>query len=229
MKKMSLTVLVAPIFLAQIQTLAWGGQNANISGKVFDSQGNPVSGVEILAADVNGQPRGRSLTNEQGEYVVTALEKGRYQLTLNPRASGLKGQTVVAALDQRGLEVAWTTSMSAPAIATANTPRNNNLQPTPSSANQEPSMEPLLAASTVAGSPATVPVGPSVQAVTAATMAGDTAGAVATTGQQEDSSRRRRGFFLGGLGLVGAGLGGAAADGAFDDDDDKDNVVSDSR
>jgi hypothetical protein len=231
MKRISLSIFLAVLLLIQLQISVWGGQNADITGRVLDSQGNPVSGVEILAADANGQTHNRSLTNEQGEYAVTGLEKGQYRLTLNPRASGLKGQTVMAALDQRGLVVAWTASATAPAIATASTPRSSSPQPASSSVTvADLTGGPTIASSvTKTVSPASLVAPFPMQAVTAATVAGDTAGAVANSGQSEDSSNRRRGYFLGGLGLLGAGLGGAAASGAFDDDNDHNPTVSPTR
>jgi hypothetical protein len=94
-------------------------QATQITGEVRNAQGVPVGDVEISVATMDGQTLAQTVTNAQGQYTLQGLAPGQYTITLNPRQTGVQGQTVVTSLELTGLVVNWTVSATAPAIATA--------------------------------------------------------------------------------------------------------------
>lgn len=103
-----------PAFAA---TSAVGG----LGGVVRDDTGRLIEGVEITAQS-DGKVVARGLTNAKGEYTLGCLPTRQYRLALNPLRTGLKGQTVVGALGEKGLTVNWTSSSAKPAVAFAKDP-----------------------------------------------------------------------------------------------------------
>ncbi len=115
MKRAFLIVLGLGFFLWASGAL----QAATITGLVLDSQGSPVSGVEIAARDPGSRVMARSVTNAEGRYLLEGLAAGQLSLTLNPLETGFQGETAVVSLGAEGLTVNWTVSTTAPALAAA--------------------------------------------------------------------------------------------------------------
>ncbi len=97
----------------------------DITGKVFDATGKPVSGIKIVAANPPDKPLTQAVTGSDGGYMLSGLPDGTTYLTLDPSGAGVQGSTVLAAIDNQGLNVAWNVSPKAPAIATATKPAQN--------------------------------------------------------------------------------------------------------
>jgi Carboxypeptidase regulatory-like domain len=92
---------------------------AEVGGTVLDVQGKPVTGVRIIAKDVNGRVLGEASTTSKGTYNIQALQPGQYNFTLDPGPGRFQGQTVVSFVGKDGLCVNWGVSTNTPAIATA--------------------------------------------------------------------------------------------------------------
>lgn len=94
----------------------------DISGTVLDASGKPVPGIKIVAANPPDKPLAQAVTDGNGSYMLSGLPDGTTYLTLDPGSAGVQGSTVLAAVDNQGLNVAWAVSPKAPAIATATKP-----------------------------------------------------------------------------------------------------------
>src|SRR5262249_17417555 len=57
---------------------------ASVGGLVANSQGQPVSGVTIVAKDTSGKVLGEGTTSRSGVYDIKGLKEGNYNFTLDP-------------------------------------------------------------------------------------------------------------------------------------------------
>lgn len=113
--------LAVLLFLLGLSPAAFSQQTAQIVGTVLDAQGNPVEGAEVVVQDPKtGNTLARATTNAKGEYKIYGLAPGRYNLRLNPMATGVEGQTVAVTVGvEEGLTVSWLVSTAITAIAAA--------------------------------------------------------------------------------------------------------------
>ncbi len=109
-------VLVALVFFGGISAAALA---AEVGGTVLDLQGQPVTGVRIIAKDSGGQVLGAASTSPKGVYNIQGLQPGNYNFTLDPGPSRFQGVTVASFVSKDGLCVNWGVSTNSPAIATA--------------------------------------------------------------------------------------------------------------
>lgn len=89
--------------LLSVFSLCAFSQTAQITGTVTDASGAVVPGVKVVATDINTGVARDTVTNEAGNYLVTALLPGRYRVTAE--ATGFKQvsrEPVVLAVDQVG-------------------------------------------------------------------------------------------------------------------------------
>ncbi|HZO80776.1 MAG TPA: carboxypeptidase-like regulatory domain-containing protein [Candidatus Binataceae bacterium] len=112
--KKSCSVLVALIIGVGTSAFA-----ADIRGMVSSAQGQSVAGVQVIAKGANGAVAGQATTGSDGGYLITGLQSGNYNFTLEPGPSGFQGQTVASYVGPDGLCLNWGVSTSAPAVATA--------------------------------------------------------------------------------------------------------------
>jgi hypothetical protein len=76
------------------------GAFARFSGRVERSDGSPVRGAQVVAADPDGRPRGAILTGNDGQFLLPGLNPGSYRLYAAPldgpvTAANLSGGQVV--------------------------------------------------------------------------------------------------------------------------------------
>ncbi len=92
---------------------------ADIRGTVSSSQGQSVAGVQIIAKGASGAVAGQATTGSDGGYLISGLQSGNYNFTLDPGTTGFQGQTVASYVGPDGLCLNWGVSTTSPAVATA--------------------------------------------------------------------------------------------------------------
>ncbi len=92
---------------------------ASVGGLVANSQGQPVSGVTIVAKDTTGKVLGQGTTGSSGVYDIKGLNEGNYNFTLEPGSTGFQGQTVASYVGPDGVCLNWGVSTTSPAVASA--------------------------------------------------------------------------------------------------------------
>jgi hypothetical protein len=86
----------------------------DIVGTVVNASGDPVDGARILTST-----GASAVTDQAGRYAIRDLPSSQYNITLDPAGSGLKGQSVVSYVGNKGLTVDWATATNREPIATA--------------------------------------------------------------------------------------------------------------
>jgi hypothetical protein len=89
------------LVLSSVFAIASFGQTAQITGTVTDPTGSVVPSAKVVATNMETGVARSSVTNEAGNYLITALLPGRYQVT--SEASGfkqMKREPVTLAVDQ---------------------------------------------------------------------------------------------------------------------------------
>lgn len=114
--KKSCSVLFALAFVAGMSAAAMA---ASVGGTVASSQGQSVTGVQIIIKDANGHLVGQGATGSSGVYDISGLQAGNYNFTLDPGSSGYQGQTVASYVGPDGICLNWGVSTTSPAVATA--------------------------------------------------------------------------------------------------------------
>jgi protocatechuate 3,4-dioxygenase beta subunit len=75
-------------------TLTAGATFGNVSGKVTDTNGNPVSGSIVNLVDPNGNVKYVATTDANGDYSITGVIPGDYTLSLTKPGFSNQSQTV---------------------------------------------------------------------------------------------------------------------------------------
>src|SRR5690349_13828028 len=114
--KRGYAALLAVLLVAGISATAHA---ASVGGAVANSQGQSVSGVQIIAKDAQGHVVGQGATGNSGIYDIKGLQPGNYNFTLDPGSSGFQGQTVASYVGPDGICLNWGVSTTSPAVATA--------------------------------------------------------------------------------------------------------------
>lgn len=114
--KKSCSVLLALAFGVGLSGAALA---ADVGGAVKSAQGQPVSGLQVIAKDASGKVVGQATTASNGSYLIKGVNPGSYNFTLAPGSTGFQGQTVASSLGPDGLCLNWGVSSNAPAVATA--------------------------------------------------------------------------------------------------------------
>ena len=114
--KRGYAALLAVLLVAGISATAHA---ASVGGAVANSQGQSVSGVQIIAKDAQGHVVGQGATGNSGIYDIKGLQPGNYNFTLDPGSSGFQGQTVASYVGPDGICLNWGLSNTSPAVATA--------------------------------------------------------------------------------------------------------------
>lgn len=112
----SWSVLLIVIFIAKMSTTALA---ASVGGTVASSQGQPLSGVQVIVKDPSGYVISQSAPGSGGAYDIQGLQPGNYNFTLDPGSSGYQGQTVTSYVGPDGICLNWGLSTTSPAVATA--------------------------------------------------------------------------------------------------------------
>lgn len=92
---------------------------ASVGGTVASSQGQSISGIQIIAKDASGKVVGQGAPSSSGVYDISGLQPGNYNFTLDPGSSGYQGQTVASYVGPDGICLNWGVSTTSPAVATA--------------------------------------------------------------------------------------------------------------
>jgi len=93
MKKLS--VILLPVLLLAGGLLAWTqATTGSISGRIADPQGNVLPGAHVTIQDVETGIVNAAVTNQDGEFIETALPPGHY--TIKVELSGFATATVPA-------------------------------------------------------------------------------------------------------------------------------------
>jgi hypothetical protein len=103
------------LFLSAVFAASVFGQTAQLTGTVTDQSGSVIPAAKVVATNVDTGVARSSLTNDAGNYLITALLPGRY--TVTSEATGfkqMKRDSVSLAVDQVGridfsMEVGGTT------------------------------------------------------------------------------------------------------------------------
>lgn len=114
--KKTLSVILA---LGFVGGMSFAAMAASVGGTVAASQGQPVSGIQIIAKDANGKLVGQGAPGSSGVYDIKGLDPGNYNFTLDPGSSGYQGQTVASYVGPDGICLNWGVSTTSPAVATA--------------------------------------------------------------------------------------------------------------
>src|SRR6202166_3610204 len=112
----SWSVLLSVIFFVSVSSAAFA---ASVGGTVASSQGQPLSGVQVIVKDAGGKVIGQGATGDGGVYDITGLQPGNYNFTLDPGSTGYQGQTVASYVGPDGICLNWGVSTTSPAVATA--------------------------------------------------------------------------------------------------------------
>lgn len=92
---------------------------ASAGGTVAGSQGQSLSGIQIIVKDASGKVIGTGAPGDSGVYDISGLQPGNYNFTLDPGSSGYQGQTVASYVGADGICLNWGVSTTSPAVATA--------------------------------------------------------------------------------------------------------------
>lgn len=114
--KKSCSVLLAFAFVSGMSATAMA---ASVGGTVAGSQGQSVSGIEVIVKDASGKVVGQGAPGAGGVYDISGLQPGNYNFTLDPGSSGYQGQTVASYVGADGICLNWGVSTTSPAVATA--------------------------------------------------------------------------------------------------------------
>jgi len=91
---------------------------ASVGGTVAGSQGQSLSGIQVIVKDANGKVIGTGTPGDSGVYDISGLQPGNYNFTLDPGSSGYQGQTVASYVGADGICLNWGVSTTSPAVAT---------------------------------------------------------------------------------------------------------------
>lgn len=114
--KKSWSVLLALVFVAGMSAAAMA---ASVGGTVAGSQGQSVSGIQVIVKDASGKIVGQGAPGSGGVYDISGVQPGNYNFTLDPGSSGYQGQTVASYVGPDGICLNWGVSTTSPAVATA--------------------------------------------------------------------------------------------------------------
>ena len=114
--KKSCSLLLALGFVVCLSAAAMA---AAVGGTVAGSQGQPLTGVQVIVKDASGKVIGTGAPGSGGVYDVSGLQPGNYNFTLDPGSSGYQGQTVASYVGPDGICLNWGVSTTSPAVATA--------------------------------------------------------------------------------------------------------------
>ena len=114
--KKSCSVLLALAFDVSMSAAA---MTASVGGTVASSQGQPVTGVQIIVKDASGHVIGQGASGTSGAYYISGLQPGNYNFTLDPGTSRFQGQTVASYVGSDGICLNWSVSTTSPAVAAA--------------------------------------------------------------------------------------------------------------
>ena len=112
----SWSVLLAVIFIVKMSAVA---SAASVGGSMASSQGQPLTGVQVIVKDASGHVIGQGAPGSGGGYNIQGLQPGNYNFTLDPGSSGYQGQTVASYVGPDGICLNWGLSTTSPAVATA--------------------------------------------------------------------------------------------------------------
>jgi len=112
----SWSVLLAVTFVVSMSAAALA---ASVGGTVASSQGQPLTGVQVIVKDASGHMIGQGAPGSGGVYDIQGLQPGNYNFTLDPGSSGYQGQTVASYVGPDGICLNWGLSTTSPAVATA--------------------------------------------------------------------------------------------------------------
>ena len=112
----SWSVLLSVIFFVSVSSAAFA---ASVGGTVASSQGQPLSGIQVIVKDANGHVIGQGAPGSGGVYDIQGLQPGNYNFTLDPGSSGYQGQTVASYVGADGICLNWGVSTTSPAVASA--------------------------------------------------------------------------------------------------------------
>jgi len=78
-------------------------ENGQISGRVTDPQGAVVSGATVTATSAERQTKRTTATSGTGDYTLTALAPGKWELAVQAPAFGVAKQAVIVAVGSRNV------------------------------------------------------------------------------------------------------------------------------
>jgi hypothetical protein len=85
---------------------------ADLVGRILNSRGEPVSGIQVSVIDSAGVDAGKAVSDARGAYAITNLAPGAYQL-------GCNAQWVMSYIGSGGLTVNWGLAPHSPPVAVA--------------------------------------------------------------------------------------------------------------
>lgn len=101
-------------------TLASPAFAATVCGVVQNSQGQPVSGLQVIAKNPSGQVLGQGTTGAKGEYLIQGIQPGTVDLFLDTSNTSYKHGSGVLNLTGASSNVSWEVSDAANALAAQN-------------------------------------------------------------------------------------------------------------
>src|SRR5713101_402479 len=78
-------------------------ENGQISGRVTDPSGAVVSGATVTATSAERQTKRTTATSGTGDYTLTALAPGKWELAVQAPAFGVAKQAVIVAVGSRNV------------------------------------------------------------------------------------------------------------------------------
>jgi hypothetical protein len=89
---------------------------AQIVGKIDDSQGTPISNIEVVLIDAVGRPVRNAFTDARGIFKLHGLNPGDYRIQFLPLTGGQLGNTLPLHLPPSGLSVRWKAIPATPSL-----------------------------------------------------------------------------------------------------------------
>jgi hypothetical protein len=120
MNKAILTIFCGVLLLVMAASRSFC---ADIGCTVKDANGKGVPGVTVNVTEYpavpagSGKVLGSGVTDDSGNYRISGVPRGTFNVSLIPGSAPIIGQTVVAEVHDRFNIIDWTASNSAPAIA----------------------------------------------------------------------------------------------------------------
>ncbi len=111
-------ILLAVFLMLGLIAFVPQARSAVIAGSVTDAQNSPVTPAHVTVKDQAGNLVGSADANSQGQYSISGVPTGQYNISLALPGSKYLGQSIQSGVQPEGLCLDWSVSQTASALAT---------------------------------------------------------------------------------------------------------------